>query len=243
MGGASSSASNLSPTNDSQGDKSPSSKKAGNDQGSNSQKSQGKEQTNINSDEGTPKVTEDAEEINFKTIHSAFRWNKPIEEIEILLTSAQAVNIVDPNNGNAPIHIAAQNGHNDLVKLLIRKKADLNAKNAKGNTGLHMAIGYDYYETAMLLISNGADPEMLNEGGFPAKFGLEGNKALGIAALVAAKNATDVLQAFELCEQVISNLDRVNFAQAGLKAKKTLGGAWTADLQEQFKAITSRLSQ
>jgi|Transcript_1474 hypothetical protein len=193
--------------------------------------------------ETKPKVSEDAEEVNYKAIHSAFRWNKPPEEIEPLLTSVQAINAPDPNNGNTPIHIAAQNGHNELVKLLIRKKADLNAKNLKGNTGLHMSIGYDYYETSMLLINNGADLEVLNDSGVPAKFGLEGNKALGIAALVNAKNPSEVLQAFQLCETVIDKLDRVNFAQAGLKAKKTLGGAWSADLQEQFKEMTSRLSQ
>lgn len=190
-----------------------------------------------------PKVSEDAEEVNFKVIHSAFRWNKPPEEIEPLLTSAHAVNIPDPNNGNTPIHIAAQNGHNELVKLLIRKKADLNAKNGKGNTGLHMAIGYDYYETAMLLINNGADQEIVNEMGVPAKLGLEGNKALGIACLVNARNASEVLQGFELCEAIISKIDRANFAQAGLKAKKTLGGAWTSDLQDQFKEINAKLSQ
>jgi ankyrin repeat protein len=190
-----------------------------------------------------PKPVDDsAEEVNFKAIHSAFRWNKPPEEIEHLLISADAVNIADPNNGNRPIHIAAQNGHNELVKLLIRKKADLNVKNAKGNTGLHMSIGYDYYDTSMLLINAGADQEMLNESGFPAKFGLEGNKALGIAGLVCAKHAGDVLESFQLCREVITKLDRVNFVQAGLKAKKTIGSAWSADLQDQFKEITNKLN-
>jgi ankyrin repeat protein len=188
-------------------------------------------------------VEDGAEEINYKTIHSAFRWNKPVEEIEALLTSAAAVSVVDPNNGNQPIHIAAQNGHNDLVKLLIRKKADLNAKNAKGNTGLHMSVGYDYYETSQILINAGADPEVTNDGGFEAKFGLEGNKALGIACLINSKSVADVLEGFQLCNQVINKLDRVNFIQAGLKAKKNIGSSWSSDLQDQFKDITNKLTE
>jgi ankyrin repeat protein len=186
-------------------------------------------------------VIEDVnKEPNFKAIHSAFRWNKPPEEIERLLTSEAAVNVPDPANGNRPIHIAAQNGHNELVKLLIRKKADLNIQNAKGNTGLHMAIGYDYYETAILLMENGSDTEMKNELDFPAKYGLEGNKALGIAALIVAKNSNDVLEGFQLCQAVVKDLDRAMFVQAGLKAKKTIGSAWTADMQETFKDLTSK---
>jgi ankyrin repeat protein len=179
--------------------------------------------------------------VNFKAIHSAFRWNKPVAEIEVMLTTLEAVNSADATNGNRPIHIAAQNGHTDLVKLLIRKKADLNLQNAKGNTALHMAIGYDYFETAQIMIAAGADLEITNETGIPAKFGLEGNKALGVAALGSAKTSNEVLEAFQLCEGVIDKLDRVNFVQAGLKAKKTLGPAWTADLQNAFKDMTNRL--
>jgi ankyrin repeat protein len=49
-------------------------------------------------------------ELDFKPIHSAVRWNKPINEVKELLVSEEAVNCVDVGNGNSPIHIAAQNG-------------------------------------------------------------------------------------------------------------------------------------
>lgn len=189
-------------------------------------------------------VTEKTEVVpthDYKQLHSAVRWNKPVAEIEILLTSKEAVNSVDPSNGNRLIHIAAQNGHVDIVKLLIKKKADLNAENLKGNTALHMSIGYDYYEASQLLLNAGADPNFVNQSGFPAKIGLEGKKGLGIAALGVAKTPAEVIKAFDLCETIIEHLDRANFAQNGLKAKKTLGADWTPELQNRFKEITSRI--
>mmetsp|Transcript_11192 Transcript_11192/g.28882 ORF Transcript_11192/g.28882 Transcript_11192/m.28882 type:complete len:280 (+) Transcript_11192:67-906(+) len=54
-------------------------------------------------------------------IHSAIRWNKSTEEIlavleEVGADMAGAVAAADPKNGNRALHIAAQNGHMDLLK-------------------------------------------------------------------------------------------------------------------------------
>lgn len=180
-------------------------------------------------------------EINYKPIHSAIRWNKPVSEVEALLVSPEAVNCVDKDNGNYPIHIAAQNGHEDLIALLIKKNVIVDAKNMKGNTGLHMAIGYDYYNVAKRLIDAGADLNAVNDSGFPAKYGLEGDKCLGIAALVNATNEDEISAALDMCEGEIENLNKINFAQAGLKTKKAVGAIWSPALQNRFKDITSRI--
>jgi ankyrin repeat protein len=180
--------------------------------------------------------------VDFKSIHSAVRWNKSQQDVEDLLTSNEAVNIPDPVNGNCPIHIAAQNGHNDLVKLLINKKADLNTKNSKGNTAMHMAVGYDYYIAAKYLLDAGADPEILNDLGFAARKGLEGDKCFGIAALISSLNADDVTAALEMCENNITDIPKANFAAAGLKTKKRMGSdVWTPVMQEKFKTILNQL--
>eukprot|EP01039_Chlorochromonas_danica_P005258 gene5258-5792_t len=181
-------------------------------------------------------------QFNFRPVHSAVRWNKSVQEVEALLDSAEAVNCADTNNGNCPIHIAAQNGHDDLVALLIRKKCTVDAKNMKGNTALHMSIGYDYYNTSKLLIDAGADLEALNDANIPAKYGLEGDKALGIAALANATTVEEVKEAFDLCDRDVEGLNRVSFAQAGLKAKKALGPDWTSSEQDRFKALANRLT-
>jgi ankyrin repeat protein len=192
--------------------------------------------------EMVPVVVESApREINFKPIHSAVRWNKPIEDIESLVFNADAANCVDSVNGNRPIHIAAQNGHFEVLQLLLNKGAELNAKNVKGNTAIHMAVGYDYYECAMLLIEAGADPLLPNEAGFPANTGIDGDKTLGLAALACAKNAEDVAYAFDLCEERIDEVNKSHFVAFGMKTKKSLGPEWKQELQDRLKAITLKL--
>ena len=184
----------------------------------------------------TPKV------LDFKPIHSAIRWNKPLNEIEKLLDSIEAVNAEDANNGNRPIHIAAQNGHFETVQLLVKLGADLNVQNAKGNTPIHMAVGYDYYETAMLLIEAKADPEMKNTAGFAGKNGIDGDKCLGLAALVSAKTSEDTDFALELCEEQVDQLIKSSFAAAGMKTKKNLGSSWTSEHQDRFKNLLLKLN-
>jgi ankyrin repeat protein len=74
-------------------------------------------------------------------LHSKIRWfNKDesndekevrLNEIISLLSSME---VPDKQNGNAALHIAAQNGHFEVVDLLISKGAKLSAKNRGGNT-------------------------------------------------------------------------------------------------------------
>lgn len=180
--------------------------------------------------------------LEFKPIHSAIRWNtKSIEEIEDILSPPGAVDVIDDSNGNAPIHIASQNGHLNLVNILIRKKVKINAQNMKGNTAIHMAIGYDYYDVAMTLINAGADPELKNESDIPARLGLEGDSCLGTAALLGAKTTEDLMKAMDLCEERFEELNKLKFAQSGLKVKKALKDEWTTEVNERFKSITTKL--
>ena len=79
------------------------------------------------------KVNDDAMEFSqsselatdFKPIHSAIRWNKSIEDVKAVLKLKGSADIADPGNGNCPIHIAAQNGHANIVALLIKLKGQL----------------------------------------------------------------------------------------------------------------------
>lgn len=83
-----------------------------------------------------------------------------------------------------------------------------------------MAVGYDYYEAAKLIIDAGGDPGIVNIAGwdnlgrnvpyssftsisylgFPACKGLEGDKSLGIAALISAQTSEEALNALNICE-------------------------------------------
>ena len=92
-------------------------------------------------------------------IHSAVRWGKPVAELrELGLTDSTVAEQQDKKNGNTSLHVAAQNGHYDLVCFLVR---DLNCytdiQNKVGNTALHMGVEYDYYTINKLLVDAGAD--------------------------------------------------------------------------------------
>lgn len=189
----------------------------------------------------TTKTKSEPEVINYQKIHSAIRWNKPLDTIEELLVSADAANIMDESNGNRPIHIASQNGHDKIVRLLIQKGATINPQNMKGNTPLHMAIGYDYYDTAVLLIEAGADLNMINSAGFEANKGIDGDKTLGLAALICAKTEDELRNALDLCDKNIDLLQKASFVCAGLKTKKAIGSNWTTEQGDRFKNICSRL--
>ena len=114
-----------------------------------------------------PTVKTEDVEVTYKTIHSAVRWNKSVEEVGTLLTSKEMANIRDIGNGNFPLHIAAQNGHFDLVKLLLEREADVNCLNNKANTPLHMSLSYDYIEVSEYLMNKGADVNLENTSGQP----------------------------------------------------------------------------
>lgn len=191
----------------------------------------------------------DSQEID--AIHSAIRWRKSNEEVGALLVSSKAVNCVDYRNGNTAMMIAAQNGHVDLVKLLIRKQANLNARNLKGNTALHMAIEYEYIECVDLLLDAGADKTIINQSGFPAIYGLEGKRVYGIIKLANATTKESYLNAFSICKNdyrfnAFSNdpnrISKAEFVAASLKAKKSLGEIWDDELKTTTKDMMDLLA-
>ncbi|CAK9102743.1 Methylenetetrahydrofolate reductase [Durusdinium trenchii] len=68
--------------------------------------------------------------------------------------------------GNSVLSIACQNGLKRIAKLALRRGADINAVNHRGNTPLHFCYMYQYGETlGAYLISKGADPMVRNVEG------------------------------------------------------------------------------
>ena len=68
------------------------------------------------------------------------------------------VSVTDDNGCTALLH-AADNGHHEVVALLISKGADISSTDNRGWTALHYAARMDYHETVALLISKGAPLE------------------------------------------------------------------------------------
>ncbi len=61
--------------------------------------------------------------------------------------------------GDQPIHHAARNGDTEIVRLLIKHEADVNAKNPRGHTVLYCAGGHGHLDTLELLLKEGINPE------------------------------------------------------------------------------------
>ncbi|CAL1263953.1 unnamed protein product [Larinioides sclopetarius] len=55
-----------------------------------------------------------------------------------------------------PLHYAARGGHADIVKHLIEKGAEVNAKCLNGATPIQLAVGKDHYEVVEILLQHGA---------------------------------------------------------------------------------------
>eukprot|EP00294_Goniomonas_avonlea_P009603 CAMPEP_0114555890 /NCGR_PEP_ID=MMETSP0114-20121206/8990_1 /TAXON_ID=31324 /ORGANISM="Goniomonas sp, Strain m" /LENGTH=207 /DNA_ID=CAMNT_0001741045 /DNA_START=42 /DNA_END=665 /DNA_ORIENTATION=+ len=186
--------------------------------------------------------------VDWNKIHSAVRWNKDFGDI---VTSPIHANCVDSKNGNYPIHIAAQNGHLEAVKKLLAAGAKVNAQNGTGQTPLHMAVGYDIDEVAAVLRAGGADDEIRNWAGHPARLGIEGDKDPNdpLNMMERAKTTAEVLTALDaLAAKHAANpgsIDKGPVAIMGMQMKKGNKSLpkeqWTPDCQAKFTTVMQAL--
>jgi len=57
-----------------------------------------------------------------------------------------------------PVHVAAQSGHQHIVRLLLNRGADPNARNKHMKTPAHLCVLHCRHQVVELLIGHGADP-------------------------------------------------------------------------------------
>eukprot|EP00940_MAST-03C_sp_MAST-3C-sp2_P000958 g958.t1 len=176
-----------------------------------------------------------------KALHSAIRWEK--KDWDAAITCVQLLDTPDEKNGNTAIHLAAQNGHLEILNDLIKKGANVNAKNKKGTTALHMAVEYDYFWTAQALKKAGADEASKNNNGFAATSGIDGNKDSDVVtALSDARTKEHVVAALDLVEKHKDEVDKARFVQAFMAKKKENKDLWPEDVTSRTKAIIKKLS-
>lgn len=75
-------------------------------------------------------------------------------------------------HGETVLIVACQNNNKRIAKLSLRRGADINAQNDKGNTPLHFCMAFGFHELAEYLLSKGADPELRNHLGLLPHEGL-----------------------------------------------------------------------
>lgn len=106
-----------------------------------------------------------------ENIFSFARHNR-VEEVERLLDRGVPPDTRD-ESGNTLLIIGCQNGHKRIVKLALRRGADIDTQNYNGCTGLHFCFAYGYGPTlGQYLLSKGADPHIRNANGLTCHQGL-----------------------------------------------------------------------
>ena len=115
-----------------------------------------------------------ASDEDIQAVLSAARHGR-VQEVGAYLDQGVPVNIRD-KFGNTILAIACQNGLKKMAKLALRRGADINSRNYKGNTPLHFCFTYGYGDTlGKYLISKGADPAIKNHQGTTCYEGLGGS--------------------------------------------------------------------
>jgi ankyrin repeat protein len=90
--------------------------------------------------------------------------NDDMPIVQALIAKGAEVN----KKGWAPLHYAAANGHDDVVKLLLDHSAYIDAGSPNGTTPLMMAARGGHVSTIQLLLDSGADPSVKNQIGMTA---------------------------------------------------------------------------
>jgi hypothetical protein len=187
--------------------------------------------------------------VDWKAVHSIARWNKPLDEVAAVITSALHANCVDTGNGNYPIHIAAQNGHAELVQWLVENGAKTDVQNGTGQTPMHMSTSYDYDTVTEYLRSQNANFDICNWNGHPAKFGIDGEKNPDdvFVMLESCTTTETALAALAAVEKSVAedntSVEKSKFAMTGMQLKKgnkkLPKEQWTPECQEKFAALMS----
>lgn len=118
-----------------------------------------------------------------QVLHDAIGRNDLVGLARIIRASPDCVDARN-DRGRTPLHVAAQNGQNDAVKVLISNGAEVNARSGWGYTPLVFAAESYRHEVVVTLLDSGADLEVVTKDGFTA---------LHKAVLKEKKNEHDLL--------------------------------------------------
>jgi ankyrin repeat protein len=87
----------------------------------------------------------------YKNIPRAAKAND-VPKIRQLLADGASPNQTDEDGGTTGMHVAASNGNLQIMAILYKAGADINARNAVGDSPLDLAAEHDQLEAAKLLL-------------------------------------------------------------------------------------------
>uniref|UniRef100_A0A7M4F923 RING-type E3 ubiquitin transferase n=1 Tax=Crocodylus porosus TaxID=8502 RepID=A0A7M4F923_CROPO len=109
--------------------------------------------------------TQESGDLNEELVKAAA--NGDVAKVEDLLKRPD----VDVNGqcaGHTAMQAASQNGHVDILKLLLKQNVDVEAEDSEGDTPLHDAISKKRDDILAVLLEAGADVTITNNNGFNA---------------------------------------------------------------------------
>lgn len=121
-----------------------------------------------------------------------FEGNKELSKLRAILNAGRQPNLIDAQ-GNSPLHDAVSDREIGVIRFLLKHGTDIDIRNDKYETPLHVALGDCLYRTEKivdLLLGAGADPNAIDAtGATPMEVAVRRNWASVIPTLVA-KGAT-----------------------------------------------------
>ncbi len=92
------------------------------------------------------------------------RGETPLEMAKLLLESG--ARLQEFSFGNTELHLAALKGYVEIIPLLVKRGADVNAVNRYGHTPLYYAATHGHRKVAEALIAAGADKSVIVEANY-----------------------------------------------------------------------------
>jgi len=88
------------------------------------------------------------DQVSAEDVEDIFRFARHgrCEEMERLLDMGIPINVRD-EFGSTLLIIAGQNGNKKILKAILRRGGNINARNFKGNTALHYCYQFGYWDT------------------------------------------------------------------------------------------------
>ncbi|MCD4783590.1 MAG: ankyrin repeat domain-containing protein [Candidatus Eremiobacteraeota bacterium] len=108
--------------------------------------------------------------------------------IQTLIRNCTDIDARDSEKGETLLHRAAQQGHEEVISLLLDRGANVNIKNNMGEIPLHHAVSLNSSKIAILLILNGADVRAVSiDGVTPLHIAAENSNENMVTYLISRK--------------------------------------------------------